>query len=117
MEDQSLLFGTCPVTTAQKIIGGKWALIIFYHLQSGTKRFGELQRLIPGITQAMLTKQLRNLEDYGLINRLVYTEVPPKVEYSLTPMGEAFLPVMDALKTWGSQYIEYMKFNTESVGD
>ncbi len=115
MENQCLLFGKCPVTTAQKVIGGKWALIIFYHLNSGTKRFGELQRLIPGITQAMLTKQLRTLEDYGLINRVVYTEVPPKVEYSLTPLGEDFMPVLDALEIWGNKYIENMNATSEQT--
>ncbi|MDS1030876.1 helix-turn-helix domain-containing protein [Bacillota bacterium LX-D] len=106
MEDNLLLFGKCPVTTTQKIISGKWAIIIFYHLRTGTKRFGELQRLIPGITQTMLTKQLRSLEDYGLINRVVYPEVPPKVEYSLTEIGEKFMPVLDALEKWGNEYIK-----------
>ncbi len=108
MEDESLLFGKCPITTAQKLIGGKWTLLIFYNLHTGTKRFGELQRLIPGITQAMLTKQLRNLEHYGLIKRLVYPEVPPKVEYSLTNMGVQFVPVLEALEKWGNEYIEYL---------
>ncbi len=111
MDAQTQLFGICPVTTAQKVIGGKWALVIFYHLNSGTKRFGELQRLIPGITQAMLTKQLRSLEENGLVERLVYTQVPPKVEYSLSDLGMEFLPVIDALEVWGIKYIANMQEN------
>lgn len=116
MEDRSLLFGRCPVTTAQKVIGGKWALVIFYHLSSGTKRFGELKRLIPGITQAMLTKQLRNLEEYGVIHRLVYRSVPPKVEYSLTEIGQKFIPVLESLEQWGNMYIEAMGTHPSGSG-
>ncbi|KPU45645.1 putative HTH-type transcriptional regulator YybR [Oxobacter pfennigii] len=109
MDDNLSLFGKCPVTTAQKVISGKWAIVIFYNLYSGTKRFGELQKLIPGITQAMLTSQLRSLEGYGLINRVVYPEVPPKVEYSLTEIGNKFIPVLKSLENWGSEYISYIK--------
>lgn len=108
MNEQEILFGKCPVTTAQKVIGGKWALVIFFHLHSGTKRFGELQRLIPGITQTMLTKQLRSLEEFGLVKRRIYTEVPPRVEYSLSVLGREFVPVIDALEVWGGKYIEYL---------
>ncbi len=108
MKDKCLLFGKCPVTTAQKIIGGKWALLIFFHLHSGTKRFGELQKLIPGITQAMLTKQLRSLEEYGLVIRHIYTQVPPKVEYSLSEIGREFIPVIEVLESWGNKYIAYI---------
>lgn len=115
MQDECFLYGKCPVYTAQKVIGGKWALIIINHLYTGTKRFGELQRLIPGITQAMLTKQLRNLEDSGLVNRVVFTEVPPRVEYSLTDIGLEFIPVLAALEEWGSKYIGYMNLTPEET--
>ncbi|MBD7912140.1 MULTISPECIES: helix-turn-helix domain-containing protein [Clostridium] len=102
------LFGICPITTAQKILGGKWTIIVLYYLSQGTLRFGELQRKIPDLTQAMLTKQLRSLESYGLVHREVYPEVPPKVEYSLTNLGKEFIPVLDALSVWGESYKNHL---------
>lgn len=103
------LFGKCPYFTAQKVISGKWSILIMYHLSDGTLRYGELKKSLGDITQATLTKQLRMLEDYGLISRHVYPEVPPKVEYSLTELGNAFNPVLDQLRLWGDKYIEYLK--------
>ncbi|EKQ50733.1 MULTISPECIES: helix-turn-helix domain-containing protein [unclassified Clostridium] len=111
MEEKYELFGKCPFVTAQKIIAGKWAVIILHNLSSKTLRFGELQRLIPELKQATLTKQLRSLEEYGLINRHVYAEVPPKVEYSLTGIGREFKIVLDSISIWGEKYIEHMKQN------
>lgn len=106
MED---LFGTCPYTTAQKIFSGKWSIMIIFYLSEGTHRFGELQRKLPEITQATLTKQLRTLEKHGMIIRHVYPEVPPKVEYSLSEIGKEFLPVLNQFQSFGDKYIEYLK--------
>jgi len=98
----------CPVEAALEAIGGKWKGVILYHLQSGSKRFNELRRLIPDVTQRMLTKQLRELESDQIINRRVYAEVPPRVEYSLTEFGETLTPILAALKEWGVQYIDIL---------
>ncbi len=101
----------CPVELVIELISGKWKLLILRELMSGTKRFSQLQRAIPGITQKMLTKQLRELERDGLINRKVYPQVPPKVEYSLTELGKSLKPVFDAMHRWG---IEYMNLKSTS---
>ena len=94
----------CSVEATLDLIDGKWKGVILYHLQGGTQRFGELRRLMPGITQRMLTKQLRALEDDQLIIRKVYAEVPPRVEYSLSESGESLKPVIDMLKAWGESH-------------
>jgi len=91
----------CPVEAALEQIGGKWKGVALYHLADGTKRFNELKRLAGAVTQRTLTKQLRELETDGLINRKVYAVVPPKVEYSLTEKGESLVPVLLALRDWG----------------
>ncbi|MFT8350134.1 winged helix-turn-helix transcriptional regulator [Clostridium saccharoperbutylacetonicum] len=109
MEEKYNLFGKCPFVTAQKIIAGKWAVVILHNLSNGTLRFGELQKLLPDLTQATLTKQLRSLEDNGMVKRHVYAQVPPKVEYSLTDIGEDFKSVLDSISVWGEKYIEHMK--------
>ena len=96
----------CPVNTTLDIIGGKWKALIIYHLINGTQRFNSLQRSLAGITQRMLTLQLRELEADGLIHREVYPVVPPKVEYSLTEFGRTLLPVINAMHTWGVAYRE-----------
>lgn len=93
----------CPVTRAMSVIGGKWKLFIVYQLMGGTRRFGELRRLIPDVTQQMLTAQLRELEADGLISRTVFPVVPPRVDYSLTPLGENLRGVTDALMAWGAR--------------
>jgi DNA-binding HxlR family transcriptional regulator len=91
----------CPVEAALDVIGGKWKVVILFRLFDGTKRFNELRRLHPNITQRMLTNQLRELERDGLVHREVYPQVPPKVEYSLTPDGRTLKPVLAALEQWG----------------
>ena len=95
----------CPVEATISVLNGKWKLLIIRELLSGPKRFSQLQRAIPGVTQKMLTKQLRELERDGLISRKVYPQVPPKVEYSLTDLGEKLKDVLDAMHSWGEEYI------------
>lgn len=109
MLTQDELFGKCPYATAQKVLSGKWALIILHHLTERTMRFNELQRNLPEITQATLTKQLRSLEEYGMVHRKIYPQIPPKVEYSLSDMGQDFAVVLESLKIWGDKYIENTK--------
>jgi DNA-binding HxlR family transcriptional regulator len=91
----------CSVERALSLIDGKWKIVILYKLLRGTLRFNELRRLIPAVTQRMLTHQLRELEADGLILRKVYAQVPPKVEYSLSARGRSLEPVLVALKSWG----------------
>lgn len=96
----------CPVEAALAVIGGKWKGIILHHLNNETRRFNELKRLIPGITQRMLTKQLRELEADQIIHRKIFPEIPPKVEYSLTDFGLTLTPILKSLQEWGMEYIE-----------
>lgn len=103
------LFGICPYTTAQKVLRGKWTLLIIYLLSQETLRFNELQRRLPHLTQATLAKQLRKLEEDGLIVRTVYNQIPPKVEYSLSEIGRKFISVLDTLELWGNEYINYLE--------
>lgn len=99
----------CEKEVTLSVIGGKWKLIILWHLgKSGTKRFNELRACIPDITQRVLTTQLRELEEDGVVHRQVYAEVPPKVEYSLTPRGESLIPILEQMYEWGKQYIQEM---------
>jgi DNA-binding HxlR family transcriptional regulator len=92
----------CPAEACLHAIGGRWKVLILWRLFRGTRRFSELRRDVPGVTQKMLTQQLRELEADGLLKRKVYAQVPPKVEYSLTPRGESLKPVIDAMCRWGS---------------
>jgi DNA-binding HxlR family transcriptional regulator len=108
MITQEELFGKCPFATSQKILSGKWALTLLHFLSEDTLRFNEIQRKLPEITQTTLTKQLRSLEDYGMVIRTVYSQIPPKVEYSLSPLGKDFITVLESLKVWGNKYIEQM---------
>lgn len=109
------LFGICPLTTAQKILSGKWTLLIIYNLSKKTMRFNELQKELGNLTQATLTKQLRTMESNGLIIRTVYNQIPPKVEYSLSNLGKQFAPVLSALETWGDHYIVYLSNQQQEV--
>ncbi len=95
----------CSVEAAIGLIDGKWKSVILYHLLTGTLRFNEIRRHLISVTPRMLTNQLRELEDDGLIVRKVYAQVPPKVEYSLSPLGESMKPILLALKNWGDANI------------
>ncbi|QLE57636.1 helix-turn-helix domain-containing protein [Nostoc sp. TCL26-01] len=95
---------SCEVETTLKIIGGRWKVLIIRELMSGIKRFGELQRALPGITQKMLTQQLREMEEDGIIHREVYAQIPPKVEYSLTPLGTSLQPILYAMHEWAVKH-------------
>lgn len=94
----------CPVETTLMLIGDKWKVLILRDLISGTKRFGELKRSVGQISQKVLTAQLRDMEANGLVHREVYAEVPPRVEYSLTELGQSLKPILDAMWTWGEGY-------------
>ncbi|GAB1269161.1 winged helix-turn-helix transcriptional regulator [Aurantivibrio infirmus] len=93
----------CPILDAMNIIGGKWKILIIYHLGYGKKRFGELRKMLPSVTQKMLTQQLRELEGDGVIDRTIYPEVPPRVEYKLTAFGDKLEPVLNELSFWGKE--------------
>ena len=95
---------TCAVEQTLKVIGGRWKVLILRELFFGVRRFNQLQRSLPGITQKMLTQQLREMEADALIHRKVYAQVPPKVEYSLTPLGESLKPVLDSMHDWGEKF-------------
>lgn len=103
------LFGECPYVTSQKLLTGKWSLLIMHFLSDGSMRFNELKRCLPNMTHTTLSKQLKSLEENGLIIRKEYPQIPPKVEYSLSDIGEKIKPVLDSLQTWGDEYIEYLK--------
>ena len=95
----------CPVEACTEVIGGKWKGEILYILFTGTKRYGELRKLVSGATQRMLTLQLRELEEDGIIQRKVYPIVPPKVEYSISKRGESLKPIIDAMWQWGKDFL------------
>ncbi len=94
----------CPVETTLTLIGDKWKVLILRDLMPGTKRFGELKKSVGNVSQKVLTAQLRAMEKSGLVNRKVYAEVPPKVEYSLTELGKSLKPILDSMWAWGEAY-------------
>jgi DNA-binding HxlR family transcriptional regulator len=94
----------CPVKLTADVIGGKWKPLILFYLESGTKRFGELRKQIPGLTKKMLTQHLRELERDQVVHRKVYAVVPPKVEYSLTRHGESLKPILKLMSAWGTKH-------------
>lgn len=103
------LFGKCPYVTSQKVLTGKWSIYILYLLKDGPIRFNELQRRMPeDMTHTTLSRQLKSLEEDGLIVRHVYSEIPPKVEYELSEIGQKFEKVLDELEVWGNEYIAYL---------
>lgn len=93
----------CPVETTIAAVGGRWKVLVIHHLLEGSHRFGELARLLGGVSARTLTRQLRELEESGIINRLVHQQIPPKVEYSLTPLGRELKPVLYAMQAWGEK--------------
>lgn len=94
----------CPVETTLTLIGDKWKVLILRDLMPGTKRFGELKKSIGRVSQKVLTAQLRDMENNGLLTRTVYPEVPPRVEYSLTELGRSLKPILDAMWNWGEEF-------------
>lgn len=94
----------CPVETTLTLIGDKWKVLILRDLLPGTKRFGELKKSIGSVSQKVLTAQLRDMEESGLLSRKVYAEVPPRVEYTLTDLGYSLKPILDAMWNWGKEY-------------
>ena len=117
MEKQTTLeerFGKCPYATAQSLISGKWALLILLYLEDGPIRFNELLRKMPKMTHATLSVQLKALEENGLVKRVQYEAIPPRVEYSLTEIGRKFHPVIAAMEAWGNEYIAQMQGETNA---
>ena len=96
----------CPVEAAMDVVGGKYKALIVYELMHGTKRYNEIARAVPQATPRMLSKQLKELEEDGVINRILYPVVPPRTEYSLTEMGQTLVPIVDELCKWGTHYFE-----------
>jgi DNA-binding HxlR family transcriptional regulator len=96
----------CPIERTVTILEGKWTLLILRELFTGTKRFGELRAALPGASPKTLTERLRILERQGIIARTIYPEVPPRVEYALTPLGETLSPIIEALRAWGTQWAD-----------
>ena len=94
----------CPVETTLMLIGDKWKVLILRDLMDGTKRFGELRKSVGDVSQKVLAAQLRDMEKSGLVHREVYAEVPPRVEYSLTPLGRSLKPILDSMWAWGEGY-------------
>ena len=107
-------FGKCPYATAQTLISGKWAVLILLYLEDGPIRFNDLLRKMPKMTHATLSVQLKTLEQYGLIRRVQYEAIPPRVEYSLTEIGQKFRPVVAAMEVWGNEYIAQMQGETNA---
>ena len=101
MVEQIEKYGGCPVSSTLKVVGGKWKPLILYFISVDVNRFGQLQRMIPDCSKRMMTKQLRELESDGLINRKVFAQVPPKVIYTLTEKGESLRPIFRELSNWG----------------
>lgn len=110
--DESELFGRCSHATAQKVLSGKWTMLVMRHLEDGPMRFNELQRRLPDMTAATLSKLLKRMESDGLVVRNDYGEVPPRVEYALSPIGSEFRVVTDALGEWGERYIGLIRIRT-----
>ena len=104
MKTKAELLPECPVATTVQLIGNKWKLLIIRNLQIQPWRFNELQKNLDGISQKVLTDSLRSMEADGLITRTVYAEVPPRVEYSLSELGETMRPILDAMEAWGNSY-------------
>lgn len=95
-----------PLERALKVISGRWKAVVLYHLLAGTRRLSEIGRMLPEVSQKVLIRQLREMEEHGLIERTVYAEVPPRVEYALTPLGRSLEPILAALCAWGQHHAQ-----------
>nr|WP_321498486.1 helix-turn-helix domain-containing protein [uncultured Methanolobus sp.] len=104
---------SCPVEATLGVIGGKWKPLILWQLKDDVLRYNNLQQTLPGISPRMLTKQLRELEDDGIVNRKMYPEIPPRVEYSLTDFGRTIIPVLESLAEWGLTYMDIKHGNMQ----
>ena len=104
MSETKAALPACPVETTLTLIGDKWKVLILRDLMPGTKRFGELKKSVGSVSQKVLTAQLRAMEESGLVQRKVYAEVPPHVEYSLTELGRSLKPILDSMWVWGEDY-------------
>ncbi|BAY66195.1 transcriptional regulator, HxlR family protein [Calothrix brevissima NIES-22] len=101
--------GTVFVQTTLKVLGGKWKILILWHLKDESRRFSQLKRLIPNISEKVLSQQLRELEKDGIVERTVYSEIPPKVEYSFTDYGLSLIPILNVLCNWGQAHLQRLK--------
>jgi DNA-binding HxlR family transcriptional regulator len=104
LSNQKVAQAACPVLKTAEIIGRQWKIVILWQLMTGAKRFNELKRLLSGVTQKMLTQELRQLEEDGVIARKVFPQIPPKVEYSLTKKGDALRKTLESMAEWGSKF-------------
>ena len=95
----------CPVTATMGVIGGKWKLLILYLISNDVNRFGKMGMMLKDISKQMLTTQLRELENDGIIERKIYPEIPPRVEYFITPKGQSLMPIIDLMRDWGNEYL------------
>lgn len=106
MREKCLQYDICPMVLVQNILTGKWKILILWYLNHQTRRFNDLKRKLPDVTQKMLTQQLRSLENDGLVCRKVYPVVPPRVEYSLTELGDKIIPILEMMHGFGVEYLE-----------
>ena len=113
MESSEACMSICPVEATLRVLGGKWKMLILFHLNGSTRRFSELKRSMPSITEKMLAQQLKELEADSVVSRKVYPQVPPKVEYSITEYGKSLQPVIRAMAKWG---VEHTKRNGSKSG-
>lgn len=109
MNHRCAKYQTCPMILFHKLVSGKWKILILWYLSSGSLRFSEIKRKLPDVTQKMLTNQLRSLEDDNLVHREIYPVIPPKVEYSLTDMGEKMIPLLEQMYNFGIDYSKSMQ--------
>ena len=107
----------CPVATTVQLIGNKWKLLIMRNLLAGPNRFGQLRKTIPGISQKVLTDNLRSMEEDGIVIRTVYAEVPPRVEYKLSALGDTMRPIISAMETWGLGYQEIIRNSPNTIAE
>jgi DNA-binding HxlR family transcriptional regulator len=102
----------CPVEVSMDLLSGKWKSLMLWHLHDGTQRYTELEKIVPGVSQKMLTQQLKELEKDGFILRTVYPEIPPRVEYSLTDLGRSAFPILEMMHSWAVKHLELTEIET-----